>query len=301
MWPQQFGVYLCLSHFKLQFILDEIIHWIYDPSRINLRSLWSTYFGQLRSSSKRRPRSQDCPRLTGTSLCGENHLCCVIELFQSWNPKPTSFLSRCYVWEASVMNQSKHGIARLNGFWKNLPLPEKSDANISSSSYDMESHAKNAWKDIANWRTKQLNSYKVATLCIDDHQFKEEEIGICGELSKVCLAHRLFWNVFSWLVLVGPNLLWSVDKLARAVTKWTEARDKLLARLISYIHHTCEFRKHSTTIQIRIVSRFWFCGKPRRLKINIRWTLMHFRKSHVRANKLDVQETEISLTKLNRS
>ena len=38
--------------------------------------------------------------------------------------------------------------------------------------------------------------------------------------------------------------------------------------LISYIHHTCEYRqycyveKHSTTMQIRIVSRLWFCRRP---------------------------------------
>ena len=39
----------------------------------------------------------------------------------------------------------------------------------------------------------------------------------------------------------GPDILWSVTKFARAVTKWTKACDKRLARLISYIHHTSEF------------------------------------------------------------
>ena len=34
--------------------------------------------------------------------------------------KPTSFMTQCRVWEASVMNQSKHGKARLNGFWKHV-------------------------------------------------------------------------------------------------------------------------------------------------------------------------------------
>ena len=75
------GVYSCLSHFKLQFILDEILRWICDPSRINLRSLWNNYTGQLKSWSKIRLRSQDCRRLIGTSLCGDNHLYCVTELF----------------------------------------------------------------------------------------------------------------------------------------------------------------------------------------------------------------------------
>ena len=41
-----------------------------------------------------------------------------------------------------------------------------------------------------------------------------------------------------------PDILWSVDKLARAVTKWTRACDRRLARLISYIRNTSRY-KHS--------------------------------------------------------
>ena len=41
-----------------------------------------------------------------------------------------------------------------------------------------------------------------------------------------------------------PNILWSVNKLARSVTKWTKSFDKRLARLISYIHHTSEFKQY---------------------------------------------------------
>ena len=48
-----------------------------------------------------------------------------------------------------------------------------------------------------------------------------------------------------FLARVGrPDNLWSVNKLARAVTKWTKACDKRLACLISYIHHTCEYKQH---------------------------------------------------------
>ena len=36
---------------------------------------------------------------------------------------------------------------------------------------------------------------------------------------------------------------WSVNNQARAVTKWTTARDTRLVRLISYIHHICEYRQ----------------------------------------------------------
>ena len=38
-----------------------------------------------------------------------------------------------------------------------------------------------------------------------------------------------------------PDILWSVNKRARAITKWTKACDKSLARLISYIHPTSEY------------------------------------------------------------
>ena len=41
-----------------------------------------------------------------------------------------------------------------------------------------------------------------------------------------------------------PDILWSVSKLARAITKWTKACDKRLNRLISYIHHTSEYKQY---------------------------------------------------------
>ena len=57
----------------------------------------------------------------------------------------------------------------------------------SSWSHDMQGHAKKCverYCELANRTTQQL--YKVATPCLDDHQFKEEELGSVGELSKVC-------------------------------------------------------------------------------------------------------------------
>ena len=38
----------------------------------------------------------------------------------------------------------------------------------------------------------------------------------------------------------SPDILWSVNKLARAVTKWARACDKRLASLTSYIHRTSD-------------------------------------------------------------
>ena len=40
------------------------------------------------------------------------------------------------------------------------------------------------------------------------------------------------------------DMLWSVNQLARSITKWSKACDKRLNRLISYLHHTCEYQQH---------------------------------------------------------
>ena len=127
--------------------------------------------------------------------------------------------------------------------WRNrkAALFKKPNANSSSWSYDMEGHAKNCverYCELANKTTQQL--YKVATPCIDDHQFKEEEMGPVGELSTVC--SQIVLKCLYLSRISRPDILWSVNKLARAVTKRTKACDKRLARLISYIHHTREYR-----------------------------------------------------------
>ena len=70
------------------------------------------------------------------------------------------------------------------------PYSEKLGANISSWSYDMEGHSKNCVErdcELANKTIQKLDN--VATPCMDDHQFKEEEEEeneSVGELSTVC-------------------------------------------------------------------------------------------------------------------
>ena len=107
----------------------------------------------------------------------------------------------------------------------------------------MEGHAKKCverYCELANKTTHKL--YKVSTPCIDDHHFKEEELKSVGELSKVC--SQIVLNCL-YLARIGrPDILWSVNKLARSITKWTKACDRRLNRLISYIHHTCEYKQY---------------------------------------------------------
>ena len=107
----------------------------------------------------------------------------------------------------------------------------------------MEGHAKKCverYFELANRTTQQL--YKVSTPCIDGHHFKEEETKSVGELSNTCSQIVL---KCLYLARIGkPDILWSVNKLARSITKWTKACDKRLCRLISYIHHTCEHKQY---------------------------------------------------------
>ena len=107
----------------------------------------------------------------------------------------------------------------------------------------MEGHAKKCVErncELANETTQQL--YTVSTPCLDDHHFKEEELKSVGELSKVCSQIVL---KCLYLARIGrPDILWSVNKLARSITKWTKACDKRLCRLISYIHQTCAYKQN---------------------------------------------------------
>ena len=105
-----------------------------------------------------------------------------------------------------------------------VELPCSENLRISSWSHDMEGHAKKCverYCELANKTTQQL--YKVSTPCIDDH-FKEEETKSVGELSNTCSQIVL---KCLYLARIGrPDILLSVNKLARSITKWTKACDK---------------------------------------------------------------------------
>ena len=170
--------------------------------------------------------------------------------------EPTSFLDHedlgctqreCQINDDIVANYRDMFESRISA-GANGKLPTrasgKPDAKtISSWSYDMEGHVKECvgrYCELANKTTQQL--YKVATPCMDDHQSREEEHESVRELSTVC--SQIVRNCL-YLARIGrPDVLWSVNKLGRAVTKWTKSCDNRVARLISYIHHTSEYKQY---------------------------------------------------------
>ena len=64
---------------------------------------------------------------------------------------------------------------------------------------------------------------------------------ICWRIVTIMLSNcsKMFILGTDW----RPDILWSVNKLARSTTQWTKACDKRLNRLISYTHHTCDGTK----------------------------------------------------------
>ena len=151
--------------------------------------------------------------------------------------------------------------------------------------------------ELANKTTQQL--YKVSTPCIDDHHFKEEETKSVGGMSNTCSQIVL---KCLYLARIGRlDILWLGNKLARAITKWTKACDKRLNRLISYIHHTSEYKQYchvgNTAAQCRLglFQDSDFAGDLEDSKSTSGGTLCIF-GTHICSNKLDVQETNISFS-----
>ena len=107
----------------------------------------------------------------------------------------------------------------------------------------MQGHAKKCverYYELVNKTTQQL--FKVSTPCIDDHHFKEEEMNSVGELSQACsqivleyLYLARFWTTSYFM---------AVNKFVKSTTKWTKVCDKRLNRLISCIHHSCEYKQY---------------------------------------------------------
>ena len=100
----------------------------------------------------------------------------------------------------------------LDFFWSQeewlLRASGKPDAESFFCSYDMEGHAKKCvWRycEFSKKTTRQL--YKVATPCLDDHQFKDdnESVGglstVCSHIVLICLYLARIGSFDFWMVL----------------------------------------------------------------------------------------------------
>ena len=100
---------------------------------------------------------------------------------------------------------------------------------------------RNAWKDVANWRTQQLNCFsKSQHHALTTTNSRKKKCDLLESSQR--FSHNLCKNACAWPALVDVIFygLWT----NLLVLSWTRACDKRSARLISYIHHTCEFKQY---------------------------------------------------------
>ena len=111
--------------------------------------------------------------------------------------EPTSFLYHVYLGctqreckpnETLVEQYKKMFESRTSaGATEKLPGWEKPHAQTVAWSYDMEGHAQKCverYCELSNKKVEQL--FLDSNPCLDDNQFKQEELESVGELSEVC-------------------------------------------------------------------------------------------------------------------
>jgi len=117
------------------------------------------------------------------------------------------------------------------------PASSSTTNRIRAYEYKMIGSAKQCIVRYQQLAKVELSSLtKVATPCIDDHLLAPEDFVTKGVLSA--FASKLVLKALYLARLGRLDLLWTVNTLAREVTRWTVACDKRLHRLMSYIHHT---------------------------------------------------------------
>ena len=145
-----------------------------------------------------------------------------------------------------------------------------------------------------SWVGKQDDSTTLQSIysmhCWPSFQRRRTEIR--GRIIKSMLSNC------SEMPILGTNWktwnLWSVNKLARSITKWTKACDKRLSRLISYIHHAWEYKQYCHVGNIAKQCRLGlfqdsdFAEDLEDSKSTSGGTLCVFRNPHVCSNSLDV-------------
>ena len=159
--------------------------------------------------------------------------------------------------------------------WKNYQFPRNRMRIFLRGLLTWMVMQRSARKDTANWRTKQLNSYTKSqhrALTTTNWKKKWDQLENCLKF-----AHRWCWHVSIFGSSCRPDIVWSVHRLARAVTEWTEACDKRVARLISYIQ-TCEY---SIAMWETLHNADWDCLKILILRKTLKIENQHQEVSYV--------------------
>ena len=165
-------------------------------------------------------------------------------------------------------------------------LPCSVNLRVSSWSYEQDSHAKKCverYCELANKTNQQL--YKVSTPCLDDHHFKERLVKSVLSNCSEMLVLGTYWK--TWYSKVSEQTCTIDHKMDESMWQTIISFD-LLHPSYMWIQTVLSCGKHCQTMQIESVSRLRFCRRSWGFKIYIRWNIVHFGKSYVCSEKLDV-------------
>ena len=195
------------------------------------------------------------------------------------------------------------------GAFEKLPSTGRPDATISTWSCDMEGHAKKCVGRYLrtceyNDSTANTKSQRHAWMAINPKKRKMRSV---GELSTSLLTNCSQMSVSGscWDTWhsdgLWTNLLVRYYEMDKSMWQTFGAFDHVHSSH-KWIPTILSCRKHSTTMQIKIVSGFWFFWETLKSQNQHQEESLCMFGSHtVRPNKLDVQETNFSYTRFYRS
>ena len=160
-----------------------------------------------------------------------------------WRQQRRSLIK--YTWDALGVDASRSKISSTNTETYSIPeFPQ-----------DQQKSCKRKWRSdsvvLRRDRTCTKISGKVLRIGKQKHRALMKSPHIVSTIISSSKRNWKRWEncqkgAFKCLFLarIGrPDILWSVNKLTRAVTKQTRACDRRLTRLISCIHNTCEYKQ----------------------------------------------------------
>ena len=133
----------------------------------------------------------------------------------------------------------RHGRTCSRIRWKILRIGEEKDRAAVQSFTSLPSCSL-LWVCSGFTMLQKLNSQK-------------EELEPVWELSDVC--SQIVVKCLNLARIGWPEIFWTANKLVRSVTKWTRACDRRLARLISCIHRTSDYRQYCHVLTLLVTLR----------------------------------------------
>ena len=184
------------------------------------------------------------------------------------------------------------------GTTEKLPGWAKHQAHTAAWSYDMEGHAQKCIERCYEPAKKKVEHlYRVSSPGLDDHQFRQEELGSVGELSEV---HSSIVLKCLYLARIGRFAFFVFGQQACEICHFLDSGMRTDDR--QHWFHTFITQAITGSMvlwETRLSIVDWVYSKPQtlpwRFEIDLGRILCICRKSNIRLHQLDVQETNVSI------